>query len=136
MGLALRGFTLTLQEAADAVAREGALHPTDFACIRYLHWRNEPVSIKDITAHLRLSSGSGTALLDRLERAGYVHREPNPADRRGVLILLNHEAARKPITKFLSVQRAFHAAIADFTPEELEAIARFLERATVLASPA
>src|ERR1700748_199434 len=35
-----------------------------------------------------LSSGGITVALDRLEKGGYVRREPNPADRRSLLITL------------------------------------------------
>lgn len=33
-----------------------------------------------------LSTGAITGIVDRLERAGYAKREPNPADRRSVII--------------------------------------------------
>ena len=47
---------------------------------------------------LSMSSGTVTALVDRLERAGYAERRPNPADRRSSVVHIRpsglEEAAR------------------------------------------
>jgi DNA-binding MarR family transcriptional regulator len=40
---------------------------------------------------LELSSGAVTSRLDRLESLGYLHRLPDPGDRRGVLVELTPE---------------------------------------------
>jgi DNA-binding MarR family transcriptional regulator len=39
-----------------------------------------------IARHLGITSASTTALLDRLEKSGHIERQPNPEDRRSVLI--------------------------------------------------
>lgn len=41
-----------------------------------------------LAASMMLSSGGTTARLDRLEKAGFVRRSPDPNDRRGVLVRL------------------------------------------------
>src|ERR1700691_4580103 len=40
-----------------------------------------------LAAWTGLSSGGVTVALDRLEKAGYVRREPNPDDRRSLLVM-------------------------------------------------
>ena len=45
-----------------------------------------PLTASDLVKRVGLSSGSVTALVDRLVARGFVTREPNPADRRSVLI--------------------------------------------------
>ena len=42
----------------------------------------------DFAATLMLTSSGATKRLDRLEQAGYLAREPDPSDRRGILITL------------------------------------------------
>jgi DNA-binding MarR family transcriptional regulator len=42
----------------------------------------------ELSASLELSSGAMTNRLDQLERAGFVRRQPDPADRRGVRVEL------------------------------------------------
>jgi DNA-binding MarR family transcriptional regulator len=44
--------------------------------------------VTDLTDALMLTSSGTTKRLDRLERAGLIAREPDPSDRRGVLIAL------------------------------------------------
>jgi len=41
-----------------------------------------------------------TRLVDRVERAGLVHRESVPGDRRGVLVVLTDEGARRYVAAF------------------------------------
>ena len=45
-------------------------------------------SVGELRAHSLLSSGAITNRVDRLEQKGLVQREPNPEDRRGVLVVL------------------------------------------------
>jgi MarR family 2-MHQ and catechol resistance regulon transcriptional repressor len=42
----------------------------------------------DIATRLGVTTGGVTRLVDRAVRRGYVHRKPNPADKRGVLVTL------------------------------------------------
>ena len=45
-------------------------------------------SVSELCAHSFLSSGAMTNRVDRLEQKGLIRREPNPEDRRGVLVVL------------------------------------------------
>ena len=47
-----------------------------------------------LAAKLGLTTGSVTAMLDRLERLGYVTRSADPADRREVVVRLTPKAAK------------------------------------------
>src|SRR5947209_12465861 len=44
------------------------------------------MSAGDLAQESRLTTGAITAVLDRLERAGYARRVPDPSDRRRVLV--------------------------------------------------
>src|SRR5262245_13110674 len=48
----------------------------------------------ELARHRMMTSGGMTALLDRVERKGFVARSPNPADRRGSLVGLTDEGLR------------------------------------------
>lgn len=52
-----------------------------------------------LAKELDLENSSMTGLLDRLERQGFITRQPDPSDRRGILIFLTPEgsAARHTI---------------------------------------
>ena len=47
----------------------------------------------ELARHM-MTSGGMTALLDRVERKGFVARSPNPADRRGNLVGLTDDGLR------------------------------------------
>lgn len=128
LGAALLRVIRNGEASWDAAARQQSMHPTDLRCLRYLDERGEPLSVSEITAHLSLTSGAGTALLDRLEKAGLITRERHPADRRGVRVSLNTEAAANSLAVFRHIQSQYHAATLEFSTEQLGAIADFLER--------
>jgi DNA-binding MarR family transcriptional regulator len=49
----------------------------------------------ELMAQTQVSSGTMTNRIDRLDRRGYVTREPDPADRRGVLVRLTVSGRKK-----------------------------------------
>lgn len=128
VGTALRRMLYSVESARLHAAREQKLHPTDFACIGLLARNAEPLSPKDIINQLDLTSGSVTALLDRLERAGYITRMANPDDRRSLLVMLNRTAAQEPLQSYQKLEQSYRDATAGFSPQELSKIAEFLER--------
>lgn len=117
-----RGF----EARQEGAAKTNKLHPTDFACIGYLDEATGPVSAKQIVSYLRLTSGSGTALLDRLEKVGLITRLPNPEDRRGVLVQLNRDVAQDTLRHHRQNRQRFREALAQFSEPELSTVVRFL----------
>jgi DNA-binding MarR family transcriptional regulator len=69
-----------------AVADRLGLHPTDLQCLNLLTLEGAPVTTGRVAELTGLTTGSATRLVDRLERAGYVVRERDAADRRRVLV--------------------------------------------------
>ena len=134
VGLALRQMIQSIETARDRAAKDQNLHPTDFGCIGYLYRAEGPVSPKQVIAHMGLSSGSGTALLDRLEQAGYTRRLPNPDDRRSVLIELDLTQAAEPVQRYLEIEQLYRGLTEALSLEELGVIARFLEQMGTLTS--
>jgi len=81
-------------------------------------------------AAVDLSSASVTALVDRLERAGHVHRVRDPSDRRRVVLEISDSAMAAGGAFFGGLQRELLAAMEDYTDEELAVVRRFLDRMT------
>lgn len=121
------------EEGQESAARQQGMHPTDFRCLGFLLAQDGPVSPRDITAFLGLSSGAGTALLDRLESAGFIRRVPHRQDRRSVLIILEKAAAVEPLALHERIRASYDAATADFSDADLDAIATYLERVQALS---
>ena len=73
-----------------------ALGVTDAEMLALAHLANRgELSTSAIATLLDLSSGGATALVQRLERAGLVTREPHPTDRRSTLIRLSSPTAAR-----------------------------------------
>ncbi|MFF4653341.1 MarR family winged helix-turn-helix transcriptional regulator [Streptomyces sp. NPDC001380] len=79
---------------------------------------------------LGLTSGAVTAVLDRLERAGHVHRTRDSADRRQVRVHYTPGASRVAMEWFTPVAECTDTVRAEFDAAELRVVARFLERMT------
>jgi DNA-binding MarR family transcriptional regulator len=91
----------------NAYADRLGLHSTDWGCVLLL---NEalpmPLTAGQLAELTGLTTGAITGVLDRLENAGYVRRERDPADRRRVIVrLVPEEMAR--------IQPMFDGMIAD-----------------------
>jgi DNA-binding MarR family transcriptional regulator len=77
---------------------------------------------------MTLSSGAMTNRIDRLERAGYVERRPDPRDRRGVLISLT-AAGRDLVDEAIAARfRDAEKTLQPLTPDERELLATLLRK--------
>ena len=72
--------------------------------------------------------------MDRLERAGYVRREPHPTDRRSVIVKPQHlkEVQQRVGPIFQSLLNAMATIASHYTAAELEAIAGFFRETTTV----
>jgi len=68
-----------------------------------------------------------TVALDRLEKEGYIRREPNPADRRSLLITLIPARMRKLTGLYENVERETRRRLATLQQRDLETVVRFFE---------
>ena len=81
-----------------------------------------------------LTTGAITGIIDRLEKAGYAKREPNPNDRRSLLIrpLQQDRLAETIGPIFGSLSKSMMEMASRYTPEQLEVIARYLADTTAV----
>ena len=84
---------------------------------------------KQLAQATALTTGAITGIVDRLERAGYAKREPNPADRRSVIVRPRNteRLARKSLPIFEALTKAMDALKARYSGKERELILRHLE---------
>jgi DNA-binding MarR family transcriptional regulator len=120
---------------SQAVADHVGLHPTDVEALDLLR-RFGPLSAGRLAELTGLSTGGAvTKLIDRLERAGYVQREPDPADRRRVLVHAHVERAEADLGPlFTELESAIRDLSAGYGDMELTAILDFSVRANNLVA--
>lgn len=112
-----------------AVAERLGLGPTDHKCLDVLRERG-PMIGRELAAITGLTSGAITGVVARLERAGYVRREPDPGDQRKQILHAAPERARDLEAVFGPIREDAASLLAGFDAQELAAIAAFLTRAT------
>jgi DNA-binding MarR family transcriptional regulator len=67
------------------LARQLRLAPSDLTAIGHLY-HDGPLTPRELATRMEMTSGTMTALLDRVEKAGFLTRQSNPHDRRSLLI--------------------------------------------------
>src|SRR5215203_7474527 len=87
MGPLSRRFSAATVLFHHAVAERLGLGPTDHKCLDLLRERG-PMTGSALAAITGLTSGAITGVVARLERAGYVRREPDPSDGRRLILSL------------------------------------------------
>jgi len=113
-----------------AVAERLGLGPTDHKCLDLLRERGAMAG-SDLSAITGLTSGAITGVVARLERAGYLRREPDPHDGRKQILHLAPAPAH--IHDVIAPLRQDVAALLkNFDSHQLKAIAEFLTRTTDL----
>ena len=113
----------------NALGRKLGLNITDGQCMSILGIRGTSTPT-ELARYTGLTTGSTTAMLDRLERAGFIRRVPNPKDRRGVLVEIDEEWGKTAGPLVAGIQQANRELLASYSPEELEIITDFLMRFT------
>ena len=133
IALLLRRLTVEVEAVGDRFARLHALGRTDvraLVAIMDAARGGAALTAGALGSAVELSSASVTALVDRLERAGHVHRVRDPDDRRRVVLEMSDSAMAAGAEFFGGLQRALVEAMGSYTDEELAVVRRFLSEMT------
>ena len=105
-------------------AEEVGLGLTDLQLLHLLQLHG-PSTPGQLAAGSGLSSGGVTVALDRLAAAGYLRREPNPADRRSLLVTIMPRRLQRLAAMYSSVEAETRRMLATLSENDLEATIRF-----------
>ena len=128
---AVRDYGVHLMLFRNSMNEWAGINATDMECLRLLFLKGVSTP-SELARHTGLTSGATTAMLDRLEKVGFIERQPNPDDRRGTLIVPAKSSAEKAASWFESARNAQSELISSYSEEELEIIADVFERFTKL----
>ena len=131
----LQRFGLERDRMRAALARHAGVSGTDLDALEHLE-ADGPLTQRDLGERLSITSGAVTMLVDRLEAAGWVMRQPHPSDRRYILIELSTQAAEHAPTGLATYHSSIHALVAGVPSQQRRAIATFREAAAGAASKA
>jgi len=127
--IAVREYGVHLTLFRNAMNEWAGLNATDMECLRILFLKGVATP-SELARRTGLTSGATTAMLDRLEKAGLIERQPNPDDRRGTLIVPLKSAAERVASWFESARKAQDELISSYSERELEIISDAFERFT------
>ena len=97
-------------DCLDLIARFGPINPSVLARQADIH----PATL--------------TGILDRLERGGWIVRDRETSDRRGVVVRMLEERSISVLGLYTGMNSRIEQICADYTPAELELLAGFLQR--------
>ncbi|WP_433756917.1 MarR family winged helix-turn-helix transcriptional regulator [Nocardia sp. CA-135398] len=123
-----------LQAAVDAVDQAAAtnlgVNRTDLRCLEILwHGASTPGAL---AAELGLTSGSVTTMLDRLAKLDYVVRQPEPGDRRKVVIRITDTAMAKVMRIYGPIAEEGAGEVSRYSAAELRIVLDYLRRSREL----
>jgi len=117
---------------SQAIAGRFGLHTTDLECLDLIFLRGQ-ASAGELARATGLTSGAMTALIDRLEKAGYVFRVADPHDRRRCQVRIRTEAIEPIKAVYEPMQAEMFKLWSSFPARDLRVIADFISRSTDLA---
>ena len=127
----MRDFMANAVLFQDAVARTGGLNSTDLQAVGLLMSQG-PATPGELAERTGLSAGGAiTAVIDRLEKAGYVSRQRDQADRRRVIVTADVDKVLEQVGPVYGRVGARWAAYLDtLTDEQIELANELFARAS------
>lgn len=123
----LREFLDVSELFERALAAELEVNATDLEAMEHL-LMSGPLGPSELARRLGISTASTTTAIDRLVALGHVTREPNPRDRRGVLVVPQEASRERAMRRLLPMIMGVNAQLDDFTEQEQAAITLYLRR--------
>jgi DNA-binding MarR family transcriptional regulator len=126
LGAAAQVYQLAVDALDGAVAGHLGINRTDLRCLDLL-WQAGSATPGVLGVRLGLTTGSVTAMLDRLARLGYLIRSPDPEDRRRVVVTLTDQAKAKAWRIYGPIAEEGAEGVEAYTEQELRLLVGFLE---------
>lgn len=127
-----RAFGAATVRFNSAIAERLGVGVTDQKCLEIVQGRDGGATPGLLAERTGLTSGAITAVLDRLEKAGFVRREKDPEDRRQVVVRLTAERAPELSALFEPLRRGWRELCGRRGEKEQALVSAFLQQATEL----
>src|SRR5699024_6255645 len=123
----LRDFLDVNESFERSLGVELQVNKTDLEAMEHL-LMSGPLGPSELARRLGISTASTTIAIDRLAALGHVTREPNPRDRRGVLVVPQEASRARAMARLMPMILGVDAELDHFSAEEQDAITRYLSR--------
>jgi DNA-binding MarR family transcriptional regulator len=85
-----------------------------------------PVGVRRLAELMGMTTGAATRLVDRLERGGFVRREPDPDDRRRLVLHVVPERVQVIARYYDSIGERFRRRLSNYSDDDLRFLLEFL----------
>lgn len=109
----------------EAIARRLGLNAAEHKALGLI-MRSGPLPTGALAPQLGVRASAVTGIIDRLERAGYVQRQADPADRRRVLIAANPARTPDLTGIFAELGREMGAFMSRYDEREMAAVVDYI----------
>lgn len=124
LGAELSDAIVLFHEAIGAVSGLSAADHKAYGIVA----RHGPLTATELARRTGLTPGAITGLVDRLDRAGLVRRDRDPADRRRVVIIAVPRSNPRAAAAFRSLSRSMAEVAERYPPDQLAAITDWIKR--------
>jgi len=125
VGDAMQRYQRSVQAFDDAVGRHLGLGPADLRCLDWLV--DGPKTAGQLSSATGLRPAATTALIDRLEKKGWVERIRSDVDRRQVLVQMTADGQERTWEVYRPLVEEGAKRLSRFTVAELELMRNHLE---------
>jgi DNA-binding MarR family transcriptional regulator len=108
------------------IARRLGVSPTEYVALKHVMAASEPIGPVRLARLLGMTSGSATALVDRLEADGHVVRVKHEQDRRRVVLQASPATLRGVTRELAPLAAEVNELSSTFDHAERAAVQRFL----------
>ncbi|WP_328872427.1 MarR family transcriptional regulator [Streptomyces sp. NBC_00287] len=116
------------------MAQRLGLNITDLLCFGCVLKAGENLlTAGDLAEHAHVTTGAMTGILNRLERAGFITRVPDPTDRRRVRVAAVPTAVARVEKLYGPYYGRLNALFAAYSPDEIAVLTDWFTRTTGLA---
>ncbi|MEU1256697.1 MarR family transcriptional regulator [Streptomyces sp. HUAS 31] len=116
------------------MAQRLGLNITDLLCFAWvLKAGDDLLTAGELAEHAHVTTGAMTGILNRLERAGYVTRRPDPADRRRVRVAAVPSAVERAGALYGPYYARLNELFASYSADEIAVLTDWFTRTTGLA---
>src|ERR1700746_1886393 len=129
----LRALSTEIDRLDQAAADRYGLNRTDMRALDILG-RAGPLAPTELARLLGFTTGGVTSVLDRLEKAGYIRREPDPSDRRRQVVHATEATPARDQEVFGALIHRTSKLLATYTDDQLQVIHDFLDRTRQLTA--
>ncbi|QQD77903.1 MarR family transcriptional regulator (plasmid) [Curtobacterium sp. YC1] len=127
----LQALSDSVHDADEQALRALRILPIDALALRHLvlaYRDGRTVNPTELARALRISTAGITKLIDRLVRDGRAERQPNPKDRRGIIITATDSAEQDLARAYGHLHTPLIATIDALSDEEASTVRRFASR--------